>query len=132
MAADPETRQTRHLLGWNYMRRGDSEKALETFLKNVPASVPPYDAMTSEAIYSALMKLERYEEALVQIQKTFELWFKTNSKEDDPFTWGRVRASTGHTLIALRRFQEAETPLLEGYHQMVKFQRYQPPYKRDA
>ncbi len=132
MAADPETRQTRHLLGWNYMRRGDGEKALETFLNNVPASMPPYDAMTSEAIYSALMKLERYEEALVQIQNTFELWFKTNSKEDDPFTWGRVRASTGHTLIALKRYDEAETPLLEGYHQMVKFQRYQPPYNSNT
>jgi eukaryotic-like serine/threonine-protein kinase len=128
MATDPLTRQTRHLLGWNYMRTGNAEKALETFRKNVPASKPPYDVMASEAIYNALMQLERYEEALTQIRKTAELPLRQLGKDKRNYDWGRIQARIGYALVKLKRHEEATAHLLDGYHQMIKSKEQQAPY----
>ena len=87
--------------------------------------------MTSEAIYCALMKLERYEDALVQIQNASELLAQRIGKDKRTFEWGRIQARIGHTLVELKRYEEAVGHLVEGYHQMVKSKKYQPPYDSD-
>lgn len=119
-AHSPSTWPMRHELAWIEMGDGRPEAALARFRQNLAASnTPERKATTLEAIHQCLDRLERHDEALVEIRGALAVLLEEHGQDHRSWRTGVIRTRTGQTLVKLSRHAEAEPLLIAGYDDLV-------------
>jgi eukaryotic-like serine/threonine-protein kinase len=121
----------RHQLGWSYMGEKKYDHALRVFQKNAENARPPQnDQKSHESLASVLQKLERHEEARQNLQKALDLRYARNGTGYKSWETGRLKSKIGETLMALKRYADAEPLMLAGFKEYQDHLAQMPPYNR--